>query len=58
MRRTFPVLDSIMKTKEGIFTMTSRVVLFVTLEGCFVLWIPWFLSSLTFLRYILGGAEF
>ena len=26
-------------------------------EGCLVLWVPWFLS-LTVLRYILGGAEF
>ena len=33
MRRTFPVLDSIMKTKEGIFTMILRVVVVRHLAG-------------------------
>ena len=47
---------SIEMTREGTFPMISRVVAVVTLEGCFVLWVPWFLS-LTFIRYILGGAE-
>ena len=46
-------------TKEGTFTMISRVVVARHLGRLLCAVGPWFRSfNLTFLRYILGGAEF